>query len=73
MSCCKQAGSGLEIDEVAFEAVLRLKEEVRQDYAYAPEDLETPLQLFSLEEIVEYLEASIDRAVVRLETGSPVR
>lgn len=68
-----QAGNGPEIDEVAFAAVLRLKDEVRQDYAYVPEDLETPLQLFSLEEIVEYLEASIDRAVARLEAESPVR
>lgn len=67
------AGSGLEMDEVALEAVLRLKEEVRQDYAYEPEDLETPLQLFSMEEIAEYLETSIDRAVARLEVGSPVR
>lgn len=68
-----RADGGTELEEVAFEAVLRLKEEVRQDYAYQPDTLEAPLQLFSWQEIHEYLQTSIERAVARLTTVSPVR
>ncbi len=62
------ADEGIELDEVSFDAVLLLKEEVRQDYRYEASVLEEQLRLFSWDEILTYLERSVDRALTFLES-----
>lgn len=57
------ASDAPDIDEVSGHEVLSYKEEALADFSYPPDHVTQPLQLFTLEEMVQYVERSKSKAV----------
>ncbi|WP_054026398.1 hypothetical protein [Bacillus sp. FJAT-28004] len=52
-----------ELDELNYESVSKVKDEALNDFMYPAENIDTPLQIVTLEEIVAYIERAARRSI----------
>lgn len=57
------AYSVFQISEISFSDLLLLKSETLQDFIFTDDDLLKELQVYNFDEIVEYIELSVEKAV----------
>lgn len=67
INCLSQSANLIEIDEVLSENVLKLATYVIEDMNYKKDTIQTPLKVFTFEQIIGYIETSVKKSVFMIE------
>ncbi|CAM4182495.1 hydrolase [Bacillus manliponensis] len=73
LSLLDREANFVDIEEVTIENICTFKQFVRDDMLYSEKDLQTPLQVFTLQQIIGYIETSVHKGILYIKNVPALR